>query len=142
MVGGLLSVPGYTSKGLPSVFITPSQLYYPLHLGYLPCYIGLSYTVVWNAAAGVRTHIIYYISHTRRCPYTRVYRIKESKCMFSRNTLLHHRGGIYKYPICQSPFNPKKPKSKIFKIFLVDGFFTVDKIYTGEIIAIMFGSPI
>ena len=42
----------------------------------------------------------------------------------------------------KNPLNPKDTKSEGSKIFLVDGFFTVDKIYTGKIIVIMFGSPI
>ena len=130
------------SKCSPSVFITPSQLYYPLHLYYLPYYTNQNYTIVFNAAGGVRTRILCYIAHMRRCPYTRVYRAKRSKYMFSRSTIPYHRGGIYKYPIYQSPLSPKYTKSEGSKIFLVDGFFTVDKIYTGKIIVIMFGSPI
>jgi hypothetical protein len=58
--------------------------------------------------------------------------------MFSGNLTLYHRNGIYKYPICQSPFSPKGPKSEIFKIFFVDGFFIVDKIYIYTGIVIMF----
>ena len=130
------------SKCSPSVFITPSQLYYPLHLWYLPLYINLGYTIVGYAAGGVRTRIVCYISHMRRCPYTRVYRAKRSKYMFSRSTIPYHRGSIYLYPICQSPLNTKDTKSEGSKIFLVDRFSTVDKIYTGKIIVIMFGSPI
>ena len=62
--------------------------------------------------------------------------------MFSRITTLYHRCCIYKYPICQSPLNPKDTKSEGSKIFLVDEFFTVDKIYTDRIIFRIFGSPI
>ena len=83
------------------------------------------------------------ISHVRGCPYRRVYAPKRSKYMFSRSTILYHRDSIYEYPICQSPLNPKDTKSEGSKIFLVDGFFTVDKIYTDRIIVIrIFGSPI
>ena len=42
----------------------------------------------------------------------------------------------------KNPLNPKDTKSEGSKIFLIDGFFTIDKIYTGKIIIIMFGSPI
>ena len=78
---------------------------------YLPYYTNQNYTIVFNAAGGVRTRILCYIAHMRRCPYTRVYRAKRSKYMFSRSTIPYHRGGIYKYPICQNPLNPKDPKS-------------------------------
>ena len=63
---------------------------------------------------------------------------KKSKCMFSRSTPLYHRCCIYKYPTCQSPFRPKGSKFKIFKIFSVDGFFIVDKIYIYTGIIVMF----
>ena len=37
---------------------------------------------------------------------------------------------VYTYILyTKNPFNPKGPKSEIFKIFSVDGFFTVDKVY-------------
>ena len=82
------------------------------------------------------------ISHVRGCPSMRVYALKRSRCMISENTIPYHRVSIYKYPICQSLLSPKDTKSEGSKIFLVDGFFTVDKIYTGRIIVIIFGSPI
>ena len=50
------------------------------------------------------------ISHMRGCPYTRGYRTKRSKYMFSRSTIPYHRGGIYKYPICQKPIKSKRYK--------------------------------
>ena len=94
--------------------------------------------LAWHVNRGVRTAHIMRYAHTRKCPYTRGYRTKKSKCMFSRSTPLHHRSGIYKYPICQSPFSPKGSKSKSFKIFFVDRFFIVDRVYIYTGIIVMF----
>ena len=101
-------------------------------------YLNIMYYV--SVLCGVRTRYIMRYAHTRRCPYTRGYMLKRSKYMFSRSTPLHHRNGIYKYPICQSPFSPKGSKSKSFKIFFVDRFFIVDRvyIYTGIIMFFIF----
>ena len=102
-------------------------------------YLNIIYYV--SVLCGVRTAYIMQYAHTRRCPYTRGYALKRSKYVFSRSTTLHHRNSIYKYPTCQSPFNPKGPKSESFKIFFVDGFFIVDKIYIYTGIMIFFIFP-
>jgi len=141
MVGGSLSVPGYTGKCSPSVFITYSQLYYPLHLWYLPCYVIWCYTVVVYAVGGVRTAYIMRYAHTRRCPYMRGYVAKRSKCMFSRNTTFYHRCYIYLYSLLINPFSPKTPKTKESKISPTDEFSPVDKIYTEIIIFRIFTPP-
>ena len=94
-----------------------------------------------SVLCGVRTAYIMQYAHTRRCPYTRGYMLKRSRCIFNSNLPFYHRNGIYKYPTCQIPFNPKKLKSEIFKIFSVGRFFIIDKIYIYTGIMVFFIFP-
>ena len=115
-------------------------LNYILHL-MLPWCITLAlYTVYFICAAYVwRIYRIY--THVCWCQYTRGYRTKESRCIFSRSTPFYHRCCIYLYPIYQSPFSPKGIKSEIFKIFSTDRFSIIDKVYIYNRTMTFFISP-
>ena len=126
-----MSVPYYT---LPFTHIV---FYHGISLS-MGCYITLTLYAAYFGCAAYVPRIYRVYTHVCGCPYTRGYRTKKSKCIHSRSTPLHHRNGIYKYPICQSPFNPKRSKSKISKIFSTDEFFIVDKVYIYTGIIVMF----